>query len=93
MPTFEANIRGTWNLLEACRSHAGLVKQIVVASSDKAYGDHDDCPTPRSTPLIGRHPYDVSKTCADLIATTLSPHLRPAGRRSPAAAISTAAAT
>jgi CDP-glucose 4,6-dehydratase len=66
--TFESNIRGTWNLLEACR-RAPTVKAIVVASSDKAYGDHDRLPYDESTPLQGRHPYDVSKACADLIAT------------------------
>jgi CDP-glucose 4,6-dehydratase len=70
LPTFEANIRGTYNLLEACRIHAGLVKAVVVASSDKAYGDHDDLPYTEQHGLIGRHPYDVSKSCTDLIATT-----------------------
>ena len=65
--TFEANIRGTWTLLEACRrSH--LVKQIVVASSDKAYGIHENLPYSEDAPLRGVHPYDVSKSCADLIA-------------------------
>ena len=70
LPTFEANIRGTYNLLEACRIHAGLVKAVVVASSDKAYGDHEDLPYTEQHALIGRHPYDVSKSCTDLIATT-----------------------
>ena len=65
--TFDTNIRGTWSLLEACR-RSPLVKQIVVASSDKAYGDHDHLPYSEEAPLIGRHPYDVSKSCADLIA-------------------------
>ncbi len=65
--TFEANIAGTWALLEACR-RSPLVKQIVVASSDKAYGDHEVLPYDEETPLDGRHPYDVSKSCADLIA-------------------------
>jgi CDP-glucose 4,6-dehydratase len=65
--TFDTNIRGTWLLLEACRrSHT--VKRIVVASSDKAYGDQDVLPYTESAPLQGRHPYDVSKSCADLIA-------------------------
>jgi len=68
LPTFETNIRGTYNLLEACRVHAGRVTGIVVASSDKAYGDHDTLPYTEDSPLIGRHPYDVSKSCADLIA-------------------------
>lgn len=65
--TFEANIAGTWKLLEACR-RSPLVKQIVVASSDKAYGDHEVLPYDESAPLQGRHPYDVSKSCADLVA-------------------------
>ena len=65
--TFEANIQGTWALLEACR-RSPLVGQIVVASSDKAYGDHDKLPYDEAAPLQGRHPYDVSKSCADLIA-------------------------
>ena len=65
--TFETNIAGTWALLEACR-RSPRVKQIVVASSDKAYGDHDQLPYHEDTPLAGRHPYDVSKSCADLIA-------------------------
>lgn len=64
--TFETNIRGTWNLLEACR-RAPLVKRIVVASSDKAYGDQEKLPYDEDTPLEGRHPYDVSKSCADLL--------------------------
>ena len=65
--TFETNIQGTWRLLEACR-HSPMVKQIITASSDKAYGDHDQLPYHENMPLQGRHPYDVSKTCADLIA-------------------------
>jgi CDP-glucose 4,6-dehydratase len=65
--TFETNIAGTWQLLEACR-HSPTVKQIVMASSDKAYGDCDTLPYIETTPLKGLHPYDVSKSCADLIA-------------------------
>ena len=65
--TFESNIRGTWSLLEACR-RSPTVQQIVLASSDKAYGDSDVLPYDESTPLVGKHPYDVSKSCADLIA-------------------------
>jgi CDP-glucose 4,6-dehydratase len=65
--TFETNIGGTWSLLEACR-RSPLVKQIVIASSDKAYGDHAELPYHEDAPLTGRHPYDVSKSCADLIA-------------------------
>jgi len=67
--TFETNIAGTWNVLEACR-RSPTVKQIVVASSDKAYGDQDVLPYDESTPLQGVHPYDVSKSAADLIART-----------------------
>ena len=65
--TFETNIQGTWALLEACR-RSPLVSEIVVASSDKAYGDQEQLPYDEATPLEGRHPYDVSKSCADLIA-------------------------
>lgn len=65
--TFESNIAGTWALLEACRRSA-TVKQIVLASSDKAYGDSPTLPYNEMTPLQGRHPYDVSKSCADLLA-------------------------
>lgn len=67
--TFESNIQGTWSVLEACR-RSPRVEQIVIASSDKAYGDQDDLPYDETTPLEGRHPYDVSKSCADLISTT-----------------------
>jgi CDP-glucose 4,6-dehydratase len=66
--TFEANIRGTYNLLEACRLHQTLVKRVVVASSDKAYGDQVKLPYTEDTTLQGRYPYDVSKSCSDLIA-------------------------
>jgi CDP-glucose 4,6-dehydratase len=69
VPTFESNIAGTWNILEACRQ-AKTVKAVVLASSDKAYGDQTVLPYLESTPLQGRHPYDVSKSCADLIAQT-----------------------
>ena len=65
--TFQSNIEGTWNLLEACRRSPG-VRSIVVASSDKAYGHQDELPYNEDTPLAGRHPYDVSKSCADLLA-------------------------
>lgn len=64
--TFETNVAGTWALLEACR-HSPKVKQIVLASSDKAYGDHEKLPYDERAPLQGTHPYDVSKSCADLI--------------------------
>ncbi|MEO6221821.1 MAG: GDP-mannose 4,6-dehydratase [Vicinamibacterales bacterium] len=65
--TFEANIRGTYNLLEACRRHADLVRCVVVASSDKAYGNQA-LPYTEDAPLLGRHPYEVSKSCADMLA-------------------------
>lgn len=64
--TFKSNIEGTWNILEACR-RSSQVSRIVVASSDKAYGDQLVLPYDEKTPLEGRHPYDVSKSCADLI--------------------------
>jgi CDP-glucose 4,6-dehydratase len=66
LSTFEANIKGTWNLLEACR-RSPLVTRIVAASSDKAYGDQETLPYTESAPLQGGHPYDVSKSCADLL--------------------------
>jgi len=65
--TFESNVRGTWGLLEAARRSPTVV-QVVVASSDKAYGDQNALPYSEETPLQGRHPYDVSKSAADLIA-------------------------
>jgi CDP-glucose 4,6-dehydratase len=67
--TFETNIAGTWNLLEACR-RSPRVRQVVVASSDKAYGDQEVLPYDENTSLRGQHPYDVSKSAADLIAHT-----------------------
>lgn len=67
--TFKSNIAGSWNLLEACRRSL-KVRQVVVASSDKAYGDQEKLPYDENTPLQGQHPYDVSKSCADLIAHT-----------------------
>lgn len=65
--TFEANILGTWNVLEACRRQP-LIKRVIVASSDKAYGDQEQLPYDEGMPLNGKHPYDVSKSCADLIS-------------------------
>lgn len=64
--TLETNVAGTWALLEACR-RSPRVRQIVLASSDKAYGDQEHLPYAETTPLQGRHPYDVSKSCSDLI--------------------------
>lgn len=68
LSTFESNVKGTWTLMEACRALPGLVGRVIVASSDKAYGAHDDLPYTEDTPLQGRFPYDVSKSCADLIS-------------------------
>jgi len=70
LATFEANIRGSYNLLEACRVHSRLVKRVLIASSDKAYGSSDTLPYTEQHPLVGRHPYDVSKSCTDLLAST-----------------------
>ncbi|MGX4284749.1 MULTISPECIES: GDP-mannose 4,6-dehydratase [Bacillus] len=67
--TFEANILGTWNILESCRRHP-LIKRVIVASSDKAYGDQPTLPYDENMPLQGKHPYDVSKSCADLLSHT-----------------------
>jgi CDP-glucose 4,6-dehydratase len=65
--TFRSNIAGTWSVLEACR-RSPIVSEIVIASSDKAYGEQSELPYREETPLQGRSPYDVSKSCADLIA-------------------------
>lgn len=66
--TFEANIRGTYNLLDACRVHSDSVQGVVIASSDKAYGEQQELPYKEEAPLEGRHPYEVSKSCADMLA-------------------------
>lgn len=68
LSTFEANVRGTWNLLEACRACGDLVRAVVVASSDKAYGTHSRLPYTEDLPLLGAFPYDASKACAELVA-------------------------
>jgi CDP-glucose 4,6-dehydratase len=68
LATFEANISGTYNLLEACRRHSDMVERVIVASSDKAYGSSEQLPYTESMPPLARYPYDVSKACADLIA-------------------------
>jgi len=68
LSTFESNIKGTWNVLEACRACSKLVRRVLVASSDKAYGVSAKLPYTEETPLEGRFPYDVSKSCADLLA-------------------------
>lgn len=67
LKSFSTNIEGTWKVLEACRSGKSL-EAVIIASSDKSYGSHEKLPYTEETPLIGRHPYDVSKSCADLIA-------------------------
>ncbi len=67
LATFESNIKGTWNVLEAARN-SKLIEKIIVASSDKAYGEQEKLPYTEDMPLKGKHPYDVSKSCADLIA-------------------------
>ena len=66
LSTFETNIRGTWLVLEACRLHG--VQRVIVASSDKAYGRHDELPYLESLSLQPIYPYDVSKAAADLLA-------------------------
>jgi len=68
LSTFESNIKGTWNILEACRACSKLVRRLIIASSDKAYGAHKKLPYTEETPLLGRFPYDVSKACSDLLA-------------------------
>jgi CDP-glucose 4,6-dehydratase len=67
--TFTANIAGTWSVLEASRK-SPRVAQILVASSDKAYGEQPMLPYSEDMPLLGVHPYDVSKACADLLASS-----------------------
>ncbi|HEV3320904.1 MAG TPA: GDP-mannose 4,6-dehydratase [Solirubrobacteraceae bacterium] len=68
LSTYEVNVRGTWNLLEACRTAGAPPRRMVVASTDKAYGTHEDLPYREGHALQPRYPYDVSKACADLIA-------------------------
>lgn len=65
--TLETNVRGTWNVLEACRRHPTLVSRVVVASSDKAYGASETLPYREDMPLAGLEPYEVSKAAADLV--------------------------
>jgi CDP-glucose 4,6-dehydratase len=67
LPTFASNIQGTWNLLEACRTTEGIAR-VVVASSDKAYGDQPVLPYTEETPLAAVYPYDASKACTDILA-------------------------
>ena len=68
LSTFESNIRGTWSVLEACRLCSNKVERVLLASSDKAYGPSETLPYTEDSPLQGRYPYDVSKSCADLLA-------------------------
>jgi CDP-glucose 4,6-dehydratase len=67
--TFKSNIEGTWCVLEAAR-RCGYNPQVIVASSDKAYGDQEKLPYTEDAPLQGRHPYDASKSCTDILALT-----------------------
>lgn len=67
LSTFQSNIAGTWTLLEAAR-RSPVIEQVIIASSDKAYGTQASLPYTETAALQGRHPYDVSKSCADLIA-------------------------
>lgn len=65
--TFESNIKGTWNILEACRN-TKTIKRIIAASSDKAYGVQKNLPYTEESPLLGLYPYDASKACSDILA-------------------------
>lgn len=67
--TFESNVRGSYTLFEACRRQGDVVRRVVVASSDKAYGESEVLPYTEEMPARGRHPYDVSKSCTDLLAS------------------------
>lgn len=71
LSTFETNIRGTYNLLEACR-RTETVGRVVVASSDKAYGTHTELPYREDYPLLGLYPYDASKVCTDVLARSFA---------------------
>lgn len=68
LQTFEVNIRGTYNLLDACRVHQDSVARVVVASSDKAYGAQRVLPYTENMPLMGKQPYEISKTCTDILS-------------------------
>lgn len=71
LSTFKSNIEGSWNVLEACRlagSGSGSIQRVIVASSDKAYGNLEGEEYDETFPLRGEHPYDVSKSCSDLLA-------------------------
>ena len=68
--TFETNVRGTYTLMEAARLFPTTVEAIIVASSDKSYGEYskNKMPYKEDYPLIPKYPYDTSKACADMIA-------------------------
>jgi CDP-glucose 4,6-dehydratase len=68
LATLEANVRGTYNVLEVCRLHSDLIRRLVIASSDKAYGEADQLPYTEQSPLAALHPYDVSKAAGDMVA-------------------------
>lgn len=68
LATFRSNVEGTWNILEAARLHPKKIERVIVASSDKAYGNLEGESYDETFPLAGEHPYDVSKSCADLLA-------------------------
>jgi len=76
LSTFESNIKGTWNVLEACRALPGLVRRVLVASSDKAYGEHETLPYSEEAPLLGRFPYDASKACAEILCASYAESFR-----------------
>jgi CDP-glucose 4,6-dehydratase len=65
---YEVNVRGAWNLLEACRVANEPPRRVVIASTDKAYGLHEELPYREGHALQPRYPYDASKACADIIA-------------------------
>ncbi len=67
LSTFESNIKGTWNILEAARG-SKLIKRVIVASSDKAYGEQSSLPYTEDMCLLANHPYDASKACTDILA-------------------------
>jgi len=67
IPTFQTNITGTWNILEACRNAEGL-EAVVVASTDKVYGEPIELPITEEHPLLAKYPYDASKACADILS-------------------------
>lgn len=71
IPTFESNISGTWNILECCRL-SKFIKGVVVASSDKSYGEPKSLPLTEDHPLEGSYPYDASKACADILSRSYS---------------------